>query len=171
MATWSASVARAPDVRDYCRGPICLEITGPPEARTVSADFFGFLEAMESEILSEIMPIRLQAKFIRYSRLRVLVDGGTVGTAQIGKYLRKTPLSQGATGWAGSPGTSRCRPLRPAFSDSPARDALWVNCGRRPTDRLTSRRLAPVSFHRLRKRARRIRCRKIHDLPDEICGR
>ena len=47
--------------------------------------------------------------------------------AQIGQYLRKAPLSGGATRWAGSPGTSRCRLLGAAFSDSPAKDGRLVS--------------------------------------------
>ncbi len=45
------------------------------------------------------------------SSLALAVDGGNAGTAQIGQYLRKPPLSKGATRWAGWLGTSWCRPL------------------------------------------------------------
>jgi hypothetical protein len=52
-------------------------------------------------------PIFAEPTLSATSSLALAVDRGTPGTAQIGQYLRKPPLSKGATGWAGSPGTCR----------------------------------------------------------------
>jgi hypothetical protein len=55
-------------------------------------------------------PIPAEPNLSATSSLGLLVDSGTASTAQIGQYLRKTPLPEGATRWAGSgrPGAAHC---------------------------------------------------------------